>query len=165
MAETLASLTFDLTAGPRHPAPWDVPEVTQKQEATLGRWASGKEVTCEFRGAVTPHALRVPVCPEGANRLGLAGASLGSPGIVGWALWWASLQGGTSDEAPGSQLRAAPSHLLQDPRDTQALLFPCIGVLQGAETLSVSFPAHSASTTYRSLSRLLTPQVPIPPSF
>ena len=86
-------LTFDLTAGPRHPAP-GTDLKSPKREGALGRWASGKKRHLWIQGRVTPPThTQSQVCPKGANRVGLAGAGVGSPGAVGWTLRWASLLG------------------------------------------------------------------------
>ena len=156
-------LTFDLTASPRHPAPWDVPEVT-KQEGTLGRWASGKERDLWIQGCKRhPHThsasqfvLKVPV-GWGWQEPARAAQELWA-GFCGGRPCW----GGTSDKAPGSRPRAVPSHLLQDLGTLEPHCSHALERFQGAETLSISFSAHSAGCNMLFSSKLLTPRVPIP---
>ena len=55
-----------------------------------------------------------------------------------------------------------PSHLLRDTGTLEPACPLASEPFQGAETLSVSFSAHSAGCNMRFFSRLLTPRVPIP---
>lgn len=130
----------------------------------MGGGHQARNVTCGSRGASDPththsesgFVLKVPI-GWGWQEPVWAAQELWA-GLCGGRPCW----GGTSDEAPGSQPRATPSHLLQDPGTLEPACPLASERFQGAETLSVSFSAHSAGCNMRFFSRLLTPRVPIP---